>query len=185
PATKGQPWSLTLGMNEVFESNVRLGAADGGGDSASQLQAAASRDWLFGRADVKLTGNVSRLFYRQDVDLNQLIYGAGVAASYPFTRRLLWSGRDTFTSTYAQDAKVLTDGGLVLPKVVTHVNAASSRWTYDLSPRTRVQGDVGVQRISFDSTQFATSSLVTMRISVTRQFSQSETLGISYGSTIA
>jgi hypothetical protein len=184
PATL--PWSVTLGVHEALESNVE-GTPGGDQDVGSLLDAAMTRNWTGQRGDVRVFGNLAENIYRKTTSLNQFLYGVGAGTSYKVSRRMLWDVSDTLTSSYAQDATVLSDSGLLPPKLLTHVNTASSALRYDLSSTTQIRWLLSEQTVSFDSSQlasapasqFGASSTLTTGVNVGRQLSRSQTLGVT------
>jgi hypothetical protein len=189
---RARPWSLRLGASEVFESNVG-GSVRPDGDLGSYLEATGGRSWTLPRGDIRVTGNVGENLYRRLTNLDQFFYGVGASASYRVSRRLAWNASDTLSTGYAQDAISLNDSALLPPKLLTHLNTASTGLSYELSPRTRLRWGIVEQRISVDSSHFGaggtglpgvsatgvSSSTLTTGINVGRQLSRSQTLGVA------
>jgi hypothetical protein len=172
-----QPWSLTLGAGEAYDSNAAFSGPRGGQDIAGNLQVALGRSWTSPRGDLMFKGNAGQSFYRQTTSLNQLTYGFIGAAHYAITRRLSWSVGDSLSSNYARDIKVLTDAGLLLPSVITRSNSASTQFTYAVTPKTSVHWGLAEQNLGFTSLQFIGGENVTTSFGIERQMSRSQTLG--------
>ena len=85
---------------------------------------------------------------------------------------------DTLVSSYAQDLTTLTDSGLLPPRVLTRINTATTGLSYDLSPRTHIRWGLTEQSLSVDSSQFAAASTLGTSMSIGRQISRSQTLGV-------
>jgi hypothetical protein len=185
PAAGADKWLLRLSANEAFESNVQLSTGQGAGDSNTMLDAGLTRNWAFPRGNVSLSGDVNPLYYRRSNGLNRVNYTGGAAASYAISPRLSWTVSDNVVSGYAQDSRVLTDAGLVFPKIVTRTNTASTQVAYELTPRTQFQASVISQTVSFDSTALTGGSVLTFRSVVTRQVSKDHSIGASWGQTIS
>jgi hypothetical protein len=184
-----QPWSLGLGVSELSEADSQPGISANNGTIGSEFTGTLARNWTLNRGTVTLNGNANQFFYGQGSSLNQLFYGVGVTGSYVVSPRLSYNVSDTLSSSYAQDVTTLTDSGLLPPKILTHINVASTGLSYDLSPRTHVrwgftEQDVSVAPSQFAAastlgTSFAGASTLGTSISVTRQLDRSETLGVT------
>jgi hypothetical protein len=179
PRPESRPWSLSLGVNEIVESNVR-GTPDSIGDEGSRLDGALARSWTLQRGTINIIGNAGQTFYRRSTSLNLFLYGVGVNASYKVSPRVLWDVSDTLTTSYAQDTTaLLRDSGLLPAKLLTHLNTASSALLYDVSPRTQISWRAGDQHVSFDSSQFGTSTTFVTAVNIARRLSRSQTLGVT------
>jgi hypothetical protein len=175
------PWSLNFGANEIYDSNVRFSSNQAQEDWATLLQVSGGGGWAPSRkASVNFTGNTTQSLYTNASDLNNLSYGVGLGLTYLFSRRLSWTLSDTLTSGYAQDSRLLTDAGLLLPKVVTRTNAFASTLGYDLSARTHVRWLFSQQRVLFDSQQLTSGWSFSTGVNLSRQVSRSQTLSVSY-----
>jgi hypothetical protein len=175
-----EPWSMTVGLNETYEDNVQL-TAEGTGSLGSAIHGGLARTWALdrGRGDIRASGDATQIFYRETPNLNQLTYGANVGVAYALTRRLQWTLGDSLTQGYAQDAKVLTDQGVVLPKVVTRTNSASTQFAYALSPASQMQWGVSSQRASFETSALTDSSQFFTRLSYSHQIGRAQRIGIA------
>jgi hypothetical protein len=176
--TAAEPWSAQVGVTETYESNVQL-TSQGGGSLGSLVQGSLNRDWALHRGDLRMGGNLGRGFYREFPSLNYLFYGGSAALSYAITRRLSWTLNDTVSSSYAQDATLLTEAGVVLPKVQTRTYAGSNQFAYALSPSSQIQWGVSASRVAFDSSSFADGSSVGTRLSYSHQVGKSQFIGIA------
>jgi hypothetical protein len=83
------------------------------------------------------------------------------------------------TTSYAQDATTLNESGVLPPKLVTHLNTASSELKYAVSPRTGIRWGVAVQRFSFVASPIPSGSTYTTGLNATRQISRSQTVGLA------
>jgi hypothetical protein len=174
------PWSLSAGVNESYEDNVQL--TDGGsGALGSAIHGALARDWALGRGrgNFRLSGDASQTFYRDEPNLNQFSYGGNLAVSYAITRRLAWTLGDSVSQGYAQDATVLTDQGVVLPKVLTRTNSASTQFAYELSPRSQMQFGLAAQQVSFTTSDFVGGSAYSTRLSYSHQVGMAQRIGLA------
>jgi hypothetical protein len=179
------PWSLTLGVDEQYDSNVSFSTAQTAGDLGSRFGAHLARDWDLRRGRVTFGGDARQLVYRQSTSLNQFTYGLEVGVTYLISPRLSWRLGDAVTSAYAQDSRPLLDAGLVFPKVLTRVNVATSELTYDLSRTTQVRWRVGQQNVSFNSPAFSAGSNLSTGVSLTRTVTQSQTVGVRIDQSFA
>jgi hypothetical protein len=181
-AAPAPPWSLSLSAGETYDSNVTFSPVNGesAGEFGSQLQAGAARTWTLRRGSLGITGNIAENLYNQSTNLNALTYDVGASASYSITRRLSWSAVDTLSSGYAQDAKLLTDAGLLLPKVITRTNLATTSLSYALSPRSQIRWAVGETSIVFDSSQLASGARIFSSFSFSREVGAASGVGVSY-----
>jgi hypothetical protein len=175
-----QPWSLTLGAGEAYDSNAGFSGPKGRGDTASNLQVGLGRSWTSRRGDMMFKGNAGQSFYRQITTLNQFTYGFVGSANYAITRRLSWTVGDSLSSNYARDIRVLTDAGLLLPTVITRSNSAATQLTYALTPKTGVRWKLAETNIGFSSRQFIGGANVTTSLGIERQMSRSQTLGVTH-----
>jgi hypothetical protein len=175
-----EPWSLTAGVNETYEDNVQL-TAEGTGSLGTAIHGGLARNWAVdrGRGNVRLSGDASQTFYRDVSGLDQFTYSANLGVNYAITRRLAWTLGDSVNQGYAQDATVLTDQGVVLPKVTTFTNAASTQLAYELSPRSQMQWALSTQRVLFETSDFASGSSFTTRLSYSHQIGRVQRVGIS------
>jgi hypothetical protein len=179
-----RPWTLSLGFDEGYESNVS-GAPGDPGDLGTFLQAGGSRRWTLARGEVRLSGNVGQNIYRASNNSNHLSYGVGAFASFVATPRLSWNVGDSVSAGYAQDAAQLQDSGLLPPKLITYLNTVSTGLDYQLSKRGRLHWGIAQQSTSFDSAQVIgvettpVPSSWTTAMNVGRQLSRAQTVGMS------
>ena len=174
---------MSVAVFEAYDSNVEFQNQNGAGDLGSSVNVHVGGDWNFPRADVKLSGDANQIFYRQATDLNHFTYGFGSSASYQISRRLRWSASESISSGYAQDQRVLTDAGLLFPKVLTRVVTASTQFGYDITRKTHVDVAVSGQSVSFGGPDLVGGSSLGVHLNVTRQIGRSQTVGISTGDT--
>jgi hypothetical protein len=177
-APPDKPWSLTAGALETYDDNPGL-TTQATQSFGTALQGGLSRDWRLQRGDIKLSGNANQIFYSETPALNNFGFLVGATASYRITRRLSWNAGDGASSSYAQDSTVLTEAGVVLPRVVTHTNTASTGLSYALSPTTQIGGSAALQNVTFDSSELAGASTESSQFFLSRQLSKSEKIGIS------
>lgn len=176
------PYSLFLSAGGTYDSNVTFSPESGerGGEFGSQLQAGADRNWMFRRGSLSVNGNAAENLYGESPNLNALTYAVGFNASYSITRRLSWSALDTLTSGYAQETKLLTDVGLVLPKVITRTNSASTSLSYALSPKSQIRWGLGETSVVFDASQLTSGARIFSNFSFTREVGAASAAGVSY-----
>jgi hypothetical protein len=179
-----KPWSLRFGVNEVLEDNVQL-TSGGGGDLGSRVDVGVGRDVTFRGGQIRVVADAGQLLYQQAKNLNQLTYGVGVNTTYLVTRRLTWRVSEFLTSNYAQDTRVLTDVGLILPRVLTRSNSASTELLYDLSRQTQIRASLAAQTVSFASAELTGASNVVTTVRLDRLVGRSQSVGINWGQTIA
>jgi hypothetical protein len=178
-----EPWSLSFGAGEVYDSNLNFspGTGSGGaGEFGSQIYAGGSRTWTGRRGGGSLNGNAADSFYSHATDFNAFTYGVGASGSYQVTRRLTWTANDTLSSAYAQDTTLLTNAGLLLPKIIVRTNSATSAFSYALSPKSQIIWGLTTTAVGFASPQFAGATNVGTNFNFSRQLGTSQTLGISY-----
>jgi hypothetical protein len=178
-----EPWSLSLGAGEIYDSNLNFapGTGSGGrGEFGSQLYAGGSRTWTGRRSNVGVNGTAADSFYNHASSVSAFTYGLGASASYEVTRRLSWTANDTLSSAYAQDTTLLTNAGLILPKIIVRTNSATNAFSYALSPKSRIVWGLSTTAIGFASPQFAGATNVGTNLNFSRQLGTSQTLGISY-----
>ena len=175
-----QPWSLSLGAGEAYDSNAAFSGPKGGEDLAGNLQVALGRSWTSRRGDLMFKGSAGQSFYRQATTLNQFTYGLLGGAHYTITRRLSLSAGDSLSSNYARDTRVLTDAGLILPTVITRSNSATTQFAYAVTPKTSVHWGLAEQNLGFTSLQLVGGANVTASSGIERQMSRSQTLGVTY-----
>jgi hypothetical protein len=176
-----EPWSFSVSANAWYEDNVQL-TQNGTGTSASSVAASLGRDWGVGRGrgNVSLSGNVNETFYHEAPELNQFMYGAAFNTAYAISRRLSWSLNDSVNQSYAQDAKVLTDQGIVLPKVLAFTNSVSNNFTYLLSPQSQLSWGVAAQVALFPSSSFVNGTTVSNRLGYSHEVGRSQRIGITH-----
>jgi hypothetical protein len=182
-AAPADPWSLSLGLGEIYDSNLNFSPETGvvsSGEFGTQLSGGGGRRWVRPRGSVSVTGNVAESRYSHTASLNAFTYGLGADASYDVTRRLKWTGNDTLSSAYAQDTALLTRGGLILPKVIVRTNSATSAFSYAVSPKTQVHWGLSTQDIGFASPQFAGAYNIGTTLNVSRRLGTSQTVGVGY-----
>jgi hypothetical protein len=179
------PWSFGLSAHQSYESDVQFSGSQGNGDWLRRLDARAGRTWLLRRGGVDFGSDVSQLFYRSATQLNRLMYNVGGTASYALTHRLTWRGGGTANTSYAEDARILTDAGLLFPRVVTRTNIASTELSYVLSRRMQLDGGVSTTTISFQDSPLVSGSSTSARIHLMRQLAKNQTIGASLGHTIS
>lgn len=179
PAVANPAWLIRLGVNEVYESNVRFGASGPIGELGSQLEGTLARGWTGPRGGVSISGNASQFLYRRLPDLNQFMYGVAGSASYAVTPRVTWDVGDSLSSRYAQDVTAISDAGLLPPKLLTRINDASTGLRYTLTPRTQIRWGVSEQQVSFESSQFTGASTLATNVNITRQLTRSQTFGVT------
>jgi len=173
-----QPWSLSAGIIESYEDNVSL-QTGGGSDLGSRVQAGLGRDWTFHRGSLSTSANASQFFYRESPGLNTVGYGANFGASYLISRRASITVGNTIASSYAQDSAVLTQAGLVLPKVLTRTNVASASWSYVLSPKTQMGLGFRAQTVRFNRSGFDNGSTYAAGFNFSRQIGTVQRFGVS------
>jgi hypothetical protein len=174
-----EPWSLSAGVDGTYEDNVQL-TSEGSGSLGSVIHGGLGRNWAVGRGrgDVRLNGDASQTFYRDVQGLNQFNYGGNIAINYAITRRLAWTLGDSVRQGYAQDAALLIDQGVVLPKVLTLTNVATTQLAYELSPRSQLQWGLSTQRAAFTASNFADGSQFETRLSYSHQVGRNQRIGI-------
>jgi hypothetical protein len=179
-----EPWSFQLGLDQVFETNVRFDT-QGVDDYGTRLNAAVGKSWMLSRGNLRFGATATQLFYRQSTDLNTLFYNVGAGGSYHLTRRLAWSLSGSRSTSYAQDTTVPVDAGLVFPKALTYIDAAATQLTYDLSARTHFTAGASGQSVSFDTPALKGSSAISVGAVLSRQVTRSQTVGVSWGHTFS
>jgi hypothetical protein len=181
PQVETKPWSMHFGVNGSYENNGELQEnAFGAGFGAG-----ITRSWASTRSTMTLLADASQSSYPNASGLNTLAYNFGVGASYSATRRLVFSFSDAVVSGRGQDSQLLTSSGLVYAQTIVRTNAFSVGMTYDVSPRTHVTTSVGGTLIHFGSESIQGASTLAPRIAVTRQLTRSQTMGVTYGTTLS
>ena len=167
-------------MTSSYDSNLLLSGPGGAGGVGSSFQAGLGHSLTFGsRGGLRLAASVSRLLYLKSSDLNRLAYDVAVSGSYAFTRRFSWTISDAVASSYAQDVKLLTDSGILLPKVVTLTHSASTQFGYALTPRTDIRVGAAAQSVGFDSSTYKGGANVSATFGLGRRLTPSQTLNIT------
>jgi hypothetical protein len=88
-------------------------------------------------------------------------------------------------SSYSEDSTVLTTIGTVLPRVETRTNVASGALTYQLSPRTNIDASVSETTVTFPASEFSNGSSLSVRSSLARQITPTQSIGLSIGNTFS
>ena len=181
PQVETKPWSMHVGVSGSYEDNGELQEkAFGAGFGAG-----VSRSWASTRSTMSLAADASQSSYPNATGLDTLAYSVGVGASYSATRRLVFSFSDAVASGRGQDSQLLTGSGLVYAQTIVRTNYFSGGLTYDLSPRTQITTSLGGSIIHFGSDSIQGASTLTPRIAVTRQLTRTQTVGVTYGTTLS
>lgn len=178
-------WSYSLGLSEGYESDVRFNGDAGNGDWNTGLDGSLSRDLRLARGGVALSGSASQLFYRRNPGQNRFMYGVAAGLSYELTRRLVWRVSESLTRSYSEDSRILTTAGQFFPRVLTETNVAGTGLTYQVSPKTTVEGSLSGTTVKFPASEFSNGSSLSVRANIARQVSRSQSLGISIGNTFS
>jgi hypothetical protein len=182
-APPAEPWSLSLGVGETYDTNLTFSSETGSGtrgEFGSHLSAGGSRTWTGPRGSVSLNGNAADFFYRHTSALDAFTFGFGAGGAYAVTRRLTWSVNDTLSSAYAQDTTLLTNAGLLFPRVIVHTNSASNAFSYDLSPKSQIVWGLSTQAVGFAASKFAGAKNIGSNLNFVRRLGSSESIGIGY-----
>src|SRR6266852_1771906 len=181
-----QPWSISLGVDELSETAVQPGVAQNSVRRGSQLDGTLNYNWALPRGNVRFNGSANQVFYHEPVKLNQTMYGVGASASYAISRRASWDVGEAVTQRYAQDLTTISDAGLLPPKLVARLYSATGGLRYDLSPRTQMRFGLAEQTVSFDSSlvtgstsQFGGATAFTVNMTMGRQLSRSQNVVVS------
>jgi hypothetical protein len=184
-------WVYSLGMQQTFDSNVGdlqltpQGDTIAAGDWHTGLEGSLSRAWVFPRSSLAVTGTGDQLFYRNTKSLNRFTYGLAAGGSHSLTSRLIWRGSESLTSMYAPDSAFLTTAGLVLPRVLTRINIASTGVSYQVTRKVQFNASVTGSSVIFPGSQLTNGTGITLQTSVSRQLTKNQTLGVSFGHTFS
>lgn len=181
PAT----WGVSLSYGEGYESDVSFGGAQGNSDWGRMLTGRLAKTWMRPRGTVEISGNGTQSSYRRASDVNRFTYGINGGASYALTRRLSWRFGGTFNEMYSQDAQMLTEAGLVFPRVVTRTSGTYSELGYMLSAKNQLNVNVSTMRVEFLESPLLPGSSLAARMAFSRQLNRSQSLGVSFGHTIS
>jgi hypothetical protein len=184
---EGDAWMVSGGIGVSYDSNALfVDGPDGASDLAIRAQTGIRRSWTLPRGKVNLTGSLTRPFYQKTSSLSTLMYDFGGGGSYAVTQRLSWTVNTSFMSSLAQDSKVVTDTGVVLPSVVVRTGSTSTQLGYELSPRTTMTWSLSEVGVGFASTifkrpgsDFQGGSVLSSGFTLARRLNGGQQLGLS------
>ncbi len=180
----GAAWSLRLGLEEGFDSNVRFGRSDSvdaavESDFVTRLRASLSRTRSGDRGRLTWSLDGSGFTYARNSDLNGFSAGASLAGDYSFSPRFGATLSEGFETGYARDLRALVDDGLLLPRVRTDRNDASAVLRLGASNRVSLLGEVRHEWVRFDSNALTDDTQLRARLVANRALTASHKLGLT------
>ena len=176
------PWSLTGGITESFDSAATSIGTQTQGDWATRYHAGVRRSSIMRRGNVDFSGDATQLTYNGVSGQDTFMYNANAGASYAFTRRLSVRASESWNNSYAEDSSVLRTAGLVLPRTLVTTSVASTDISYLLTSLSTIRAEVSHTRIAFKGALTSATSTMT-RFSFARQVGRAQSVGVSLGNT--
>ena len=173
-------WTLSVGVEQSWNSNPRFRSPDDPGDSLDRFAATLSRHWVRPQTEVTFSAEGSGLVYRQLDSLDAFDYSGGLELTHRLSRQATASLRESVSSRYSIEQQALTADGLLLPLSRSLANRASVTLDYRFSQRTTGLVSVGHDLVRFDSTSLVDGSTLTANGSLRRRLSRTGALGLAY-----
>lgn len=180
---KGGPagiWSLTLRLNQSWDSNVRFVAVEPESVFMNRLGAGLSRTWRGERGQLLISADGEGSVYHGASDLNRINYGGSLSGSHRASSRLEMSVVGGFSSAYGRDASVLVESGLLLPTTVIHTTTAGAGLAYRVSPGSTLTGRADFSRVDFREGDLQDGSSLAATTTWSRALGSQDTLSLSH-----
>ena len=179
------PWAVTLGLLETYDGAPRFeGVEAGRGLWATRVQGGLGRTFALKRGGIDVHGDATQVFYKDESQPDQLMYGASLGAVYAMTRRLTWHVSEGISSTLAQDSAFLTEAGRVFSRrTMTKTILTSTDFAYQSSEKTSMRFEVAQTRVSFNQEALTSGNSTNVRFSFSRQVRPTQAIGVSAGHT--
>ena len=177
-AADTKPWSFSTSLAGSYNSNPMFTDGEAEADTATRAGVAVGRNWTMRRGDARLSVNFSRPFYHESTQLSELAYNVGGGVNYSLTKRLDWTFGSNVTSSLAQDAKIITDAGVLLPSVQATTGTVSTGLSYALNPRDTLSWSFSQQGVGFESTLFRGGQSIGTTVNLMRQVTRDNSLGV-------
>jgi hypothetical protein len=165
-------WTLPVALTPASAAAQGYSAADpwvlrfdvsGGNDTNATYLPAGPADWLGrvgaflahnhrgskGGFSISASGGYTR--YLRTTGLSRPDYSANLTADRTLSQRASFRVTETFTESYSNQIRNLTDAGILLPTAKTRYNYAFGELTYRLGPRTRMVATVSHNWALFDT----------------------------------
>ena len=178
--TGAHRWTVTLGADQGWESNVRFVPSDAQSDFDVRVGAHVARTWELTRTRLTISGTGGVTRFRYLPDRNSSNYGAGIDVSRQWTPRLTGQLGYAYQSAFTSILTETLDRGLQLPVVLARTHAASGNVAYRASQRTTVAVDAQYTDVAFDSTILVGGRSLSSRLQTTHQLSRSSAVTLGY-----
>jgi hypothetical protein len=176
------PWVLKLDASAGNATNATF-LPGGPADWLGRVGASLAYNHRGSKGDFAVSAYGGYTRYLRTTELNRPDYSATLTAGRTLSQRASFRVTETFTESYANQIRNLTDVGILLPTAKTRYNNAFGELTYRASARTRV-----VATVSHNWAQFDTEGLTdgwTLSSSVSLNWSPSTTNGFSFTGSFA
>jgi hypothetical protein len=173
-------WTLSAGLGQGWESNVRFASPEGEGDLTTRARVEGARLWRTRRDRVALAVGGALIRFRSLSDLNRSAYSASLDATRALTRRTSTRFDYRMQSDLTSRSVTSSGEGSLLPGLVSaHSHTANLALAYRATRLVTTHVDARAQRVSFDAPALASGWLAVVGGDVTRR--QSPDAQYSFG----
>jgi hypothetical protein len=174
-------WTVIVGLDQGWDSNVRMSTPDDPGDFHEQVGVRIARTWQTDRTRATLSGTGGVARFRELTDENRSRYGGSVSITRHFTRRFTGQLEYAFQSAVTGHLAETVEGGLQLPVVQAHSHDATGSATYQLGRRSTLAVTGRYTDISFPSGVLVGGHELGGQATITRQVNRGSALELTYG----
>jgi hypothetical protein len=153
-------WEYGLGVGAGYDSNIDFRVPDGPSSWAISPRGDFSRVFRSPRGELRLGGAGSWVGYPEEKDLNRYNVDAVLDGSYRSSLNTSWRASASYGFGYGDSSWVLSEQGVLLPRVKTWTVAGSLGVTRKLGQRTSFRLDGRIYRTEFDEAEEAAIGLV-------------------------
>jgi hypothetical protein len=149
--TTNPPWTLDLGVQESYQSDVFYSAVGGEDDFVTHLGAGLGHDFPVKRGSLALRLNAGGAIYRTFTNLNRFTWGAAAQGARQLSRRAVLDGEAASFFGYVREVASLTETSNLPPYAITRTDSGGASLRYSVSRTSQFNVNVRAQRYTFDT----------------------------------